>query len=390
MEISPQPLQLFTEAMHIMTTLNLAGVLRTYRYDGVLRAIALNMPSLKALDISQSNVKANAIECLLPTKEKPSSGCPDLIYLNLKKSKFVTVGLLKKIILRLPKLQYLKNALLMKTLAELTEKKMDVDTGRCLRYLYSDCRSQEKYFDVLTRSPVFTRLSNITEVDIVVKEESEIFLRDLLMQLKTVKRLTLSKMSNLQKFLLPALESHGESLEYLHLYYLSGDFNLGDITRICPRLEELTVHCNPDNESDMSNTQTSNDDHVLTCLRKVELLNMDKQICSQATLVSLLKSPCLEEIYCDSVEAMSNDVMFSYLLFLCEGSYVRFSIIKQIVLNCCPNITEEPFVHWLTMDDCMLEFIYIRGPDVNCKELKTAAEMYTKKLSLFAYRYYPL
>ena len=121
MEISPQPLQLFTEAMHHMTTLNLAGVLRTYRYDGVLRAISLNMPNLKALDISQSNVKANAIECLLPTKEKPSSGCPDLIYFSLKKSKFVTVGLLKKIILRLPKLQYLKNVLLMKTLAELTE-----------------------------------------------------------------------------------------------------------------------------------------------------------------------------------------------------------------------------------------------------------------------------
>ena len=387
MKISPKPLLLFTEAMHHTTTLNLSCVLRTVRYDGVIKAIALNMPNLKSLNISQSNVKTNAIECLLPTKENPSRGCPELVYLNLRKSKFVTVGLLKKIVLRLPKLQCLKSALLMKTLAELTEKKMDGDTGRCFRYLHIDwgcgCCCQEKYYDALSRTPMFTRLSNITEVDIVVREESEHFLKEILMQLKTVKRLTLSRLSNFHKFVLPALESNGSCLEYLYFYVLSGDFNVVDVMMTCPRLVELTVHCNSQIESNMSDIQTSND-HRLTCLRKLKLLFMDEQLCSQATLVSLLKSPCLEELHIANVDAVSNDVIFSYLSFLREGSHVRSAKLKQIVLDSCPNITEKPFIHWLSMEDCMLEFIYIQCPNVNCKDLKAAAEKYPKPLTLFA------
>ena len=183
LEVSPKPLQLLTEAMHHMTTLNLSCVLRTGRYDGVLKAISVSMPYLKSLDIPQRAVPANAIELLLPTEGNPPRGCPQLVYLNLMDSLNFTVELLKKILLCLPKLRYLKDALLMKTLTELTEKEMDAETGRCLTYFYSDwscdCCCHEIYYDAFSRAPVFTRLNNITEVGIVATEESEQLLKDL-------------------------------------------------------------------------------------------------------------------------------------------------------------------------------------------------------------------
>ena len=122
------------------TTLNLSVVLRTDRYDGAIRAISLNLPNLRALNISESCVQASAIELPLPTIRNPLRGCSELVVLNLKYNSLVTVKLLKKIILRLPKLQYLKHTLLMKTLSGLTEKEMDED-GRCLRCFYSDSLS---------------------------------------------------------------------------------------------------------------------------------------------------------------------------------------------------------------------------------------------------------
>ena len=380
-------MQLFTEAMPHIAKLNLSGVLCADSYDGVLRAISVSMPNLKALDISRSNVQASAIELLLPTKGNPSSGCTKLAYLNLAKNSFVTVELLKKIILCLPKLRYLKHALLMKTLTELTEEEMDEDTGRCLRYFHSewlcDCCCTTMYYDAFSRAPALTRLGNITEVDIIVIKGSEHFLRDILMQLKKIKRLTLHRLSESHKFLLPVLESNGGCLEYLHLHDLSGGLNLSDVIRTCPRLIQLTVHCNAEKESHKPKIETSKLDPVLTCLRKFNLQFTDEHICSKATLVSLLKSPCLETIYLSNVAAMSNDVIYNYLSFI-YGGYKRSTKLKKIVLDSCPNITEEPFVHWLSMEDCMLEFIFIQCPNVNYKDLKTAAEKYTKALSLFA------
>ena len=372
--------------MHHMTTLNLSAVLCTGRYDGVIRAISENMPNLKALDISESRVQASAIELLLPTKRNPLAGCPELVHLNLIFNSFVTVELLKKIILRLPKLQYLKHALLMKTLTELTEKEINKDTGRCLRCFYSDWSSDQSNnkmcFAALSRAPVFTRFGNITEVDIVVTEESQHFWKDTLMQLKKIQRLTLYSVYETQKYFLPVLESNGGCLEYLNLEYLYGDFDLSDIMRACPRLVELRVACMTYTQSHQPKLKTSQVDCVLTCLRKFELHVIDEYVCSKGTLVSLLKSPCLEEINLTRVDAMSNDVMFNFLSVRCAG-YVRSSKLQIIHLDGCPNITEEPFVCWLDMEDCMLEFLYISSCDkMNSKGLKSAAERYPKPLSL--------
>ena len=394
-EISPTPLQQFIKAMHHMTTLDLTGVLVTDRYDGVLKAISENMPNLKKLNISLSRfqeggIQASAIERLLPTKRNPLRGCPDLVHLNLAYNSFVTVELLKKIILRLPKLQYLKHGLLMKTLTELTEKEMDVDTGRCLRCLYSDwssdCGNNELYYDALSRAPLMTSVRNLTEIDIVVTEESEHFWKEILKQLKKLKLLTLCSVWKSQEFLLPVLKSNGGCLEYLHLYNLSGALDLSDIMRTCPGLVELRVSGASDTQSYKPKIKTSKVDPVLTCLRKLELYSTDEYICSKGTLVSLLKSPCLEKIDLTNVHAMSDDVMFNFLPVLCAG-YRRSSKLNTFYLNSCQNITEEPFVCWFDMDGCMLEFLRIFVCDnVNSTGLKAAAERYPKPLSVYVFQ----
>ena len=386
-KISPKPLQQFTEAMHDMTTLDLTGVLCTDSYDGVIRAISWNMPNLKALNLSESCDQTSAIELLLPTKRNPLRGCPELVHLDLTHNVYVTVELLKKILLRLPKLQYLKHALLMRTLTELTEKEMAVDTGRCLRCFYSDWSGRwsynEMYYDALLRTTLITRFGNITEVDVVVTEQTVHFWKDILMRLKKIQRLTLCSVWESQEFLLPVLKSNGGCLKYLQLDDLSGDLNLSDIIRTCPELVELRVSCASDTQSHQPKIKTSKIDPVLTCLRNFELHFTDEYICSKGTLVSLLKSPCLEEVDLTNVHAMSDDVMFNFLSVLCPG-YRRSSKLKTIYLKSCPNITEEPFVCWLDMEDCMLEFLDISFCDkVNSNGLKAAAERYPKPLSVF-------
>ena len=389
MEISPNPLQKFTKAMHHMTSLSLSCILCNDSFNGVLLAISENMPNLKTLDISlggfeEGGVQTSAIELLLPTRRNPLRGCPELVHLDLSDNAYVTVELLKKIILRLPKLRYLKHGLLMKTLTELTEKEMDVDTGRCLRCFYSDWSSNIKmHFDTLSRTPMLTRFDNITEVDIFVTEESVYFWKEILMQLKKIKRLTVYRVWEFQEYLLPVLESNGEYLEYLHLCHLSGGLDLSDIMRTCPGLVELSVSGDSDTQSQQPKTKTSKVDPVLTCLRKFQLYSTNEYICSKGTLVSLLKSPCLEEIYLSKVEAMSNDAMFNFLSVLRAG-YVGPSKLKTIYLDECPNITEEPFVCWLDMEDCMLEFLRISACNkVHSTGLKAAAERCPKPLSVY-------
>ena len=82
-----------------------------------------------------------------------------------------------------------------------------------MQYLYSkslcDYCCKTMYYDAFSRAPVLTRLSNITEVEIVVGEEAEHLLKDILMRLKVENRLTLSNISNIQNFLLPLLKSRG-------------------------------------------------------------------------------------------------------------------------------------------------------------------------------------
>ena len=365
MDISPQTLHRFTVDMHHMTRLNLSGVLCSDRYNGVLRAISVRMPNLKALDISQSAVQANAIELLLPTKGNFSKGCPELACLNIEDNRFVTVELLKKFILRLPKLRYLVNSLLFQALAELTEEELAEETGRSLEFLYSGipCNwwCQPKDYYALVMASVFPRLTNILEVELNVEEQSEhLLISEVLMSMRKIRKLTLSGMSNFYTTLLPALEANGGYLAVLHLDGVSGGLNVSDITRTCRGLVELTVQCIPGNETHVQAMELSQEDCVLTSLRKLELQFMDKQLCSETTLLSLLLSPSLEELTLCNVETMSDNVMFTYLSIL-RQSYLQSSIVNKIFLMHCQNITEEPFVHWLTMADCtcMLEFMYL-------------------------------
>ena len=169
------------------------------------------------------------------------------------------------------------------------------------------------YYDAFSRAPVLIRFGNLTEVNIVLKEKSEHFWKDVLMQLKKIQQLTLYSVCESQKYLLPVLESTGGCLKYLHLYDLSGDLDLSNIMRTCPGLVELSVSGDSDTQWHKPKIKTSESDPVLTCLRKFKLHLTDEYICSKGTLVSLLKSPCLEDIYLSNVDAMSDDAMFNFL-----------------------------------------------------------------------------
>ena len=378
------PLYKFTIAMPHLTHLNLSSVLRYNNYSDVLRAISTQMPQLTWLDISNSDdVHPDDIEYLLPI-EGCQRGCPKLVYLNINNNVLVNIELLKKIILYLPRLQYLKHSLLMKTLEGLTEQEMGVETARCLRYIQNSKLIDEPIdYTLFLRGPVLPRLCNITEVDILVTEQSDHYIKELLMPLKKIKIMSLDGMSQSREHLLPVLESNGGCLEHLRLHDVSGNLNLNDIIRTCPRLEKLIMQCSSVDESARLKIETSEVDHVLTCLRKVYLQCSDS-LCSEATLLSVLKSSSLEEIFLLNIDAVSDAVIFNYLSYLC-GCYVRSSKVKKFFSYSCQSITEAPFVSWLAMKECMLEYLYLEDCSmINGSVLKNAVEKYPKFLSLFA------
>ena len=94
------------KTMSHMIVLKLGGVLQDSSYDDVLMAISTSMPQLKQLDIAEAKVSPSAISYLLPTEGPPRRGCPELEAISLLKIKGVDVMLLKKIIMGLPKLQF--------------------------------------------------------------------------------------------------------------------------------------------------------------------------------------------------------------------------------------------------------------------------------------------
>ena len=116
-----EPLREFMENMPQMTTLSQSGVLNNKHYGDVITAIAENMPNLASLDISQSSIKPSSIERLLPTKLYPQRGCQKLIHLNMKNCKYVTVELLRTILVCLPNLEVLNNALMIEALVDLAK-----------------------------------------------------------------------------------------------------------------------------------------------------------------------------------------------------------------------------------------------------------------------------
>ena len=106
-----------------ITKLTLTEAKYDDKCDGLLKAIAYNLHHMKYLDISDSEVDAKAIEYLLPSDDNALGGCPELVHLDLCSVQNVDVELLKRILLALPKLRFLKHELLVNALGDLTEER---------------------------------------------------------------------------------------------------------------------------------------------------------------------------------------------------------------------------------------------------------------------------
>ena len=363
----------FCGAMPHLTILNLSRADNNdhkNNYDGVLRAIAGNMHHLKYLDISNCTTEPKAIEYLLPTENNSVGGCPELVSLFLFNVKSIDVNLLKKIILALPKLESLAHELFVNALVDLTEEEMDVDTARALDRLNSWIIQQDKSlpllrYDILTKSPVFQRLNNnINTVEILInkwEQKQSAPVANVLMSLTKLKNMTLWGISEARTHMLPVLEAIGDRLQFLNLHDKSRSLSLQDIMRTCPKLVELTLFYNG-----VKNLQENgihiNYDHtemacmqpVLNYLTEIDIVNMDKQMCSADMLTALLQSPGLNIIHLDYLEAMSDDVMFNVLS---SPGGVALSKVHRFSLTKCSMITAAPFIDWLTKDNCTLQYM---------------------------------
>ena len=381
---SPPALEKFCQTMKTISELYVYSVDDKNNYDGVLRAIATNMPDLKRLNIPNCTVEAKAIECLLPT-EGGSRGCPKLVELNLSHITNGDVMLLKKIILALPNLRSLTHDLFVDALMALTEDEMGVDTARSLDTLDVPERSMGSpsiRYDILVRSPVFPRLiNNITNVDIVIGEQEErecALIADVLMSMTKLRVLSLWGTSEARKHFLPVLESIGDQLQDLDLHEISRSLSLHDVMRTCPQLVDLQLCHYQGDESALENVLNMHDDQiekpskmpVLQCLTRVHIETMDKQICSADMLIALLQSPKLNSIHLSNLGAMSDDVMFNVL-----SSPAALSNVTEFEVYFCPLLTAAPFVHWIDREKCLLkDFSFSKHDNIDYKILRDVAE----------------
>ena len=391
MNISPTALEKFCVAMPRMTTLRLPCVGDKNGYEGAIRAISANMHHLEKLDIYRYLADAKSIECLLPTKDNALGGCPDLVHLNLR-SQHGSVELMKKIILTLPKLRFLCHLTLVNALGELTEEEMDVDTARHINSLYAIlfyntsiyCYAHQRY-DILLKSPAFQRIkNNITSVDIYInsnieagEQKQSAFLVDVLMSLPTLKSIRLKYTSATYKHVLPLLESIGDRIEYLDLSNDSGHLRMQDVMRTCRNLVELTSYSG--NSKHQEQEAWPGKLPVLHYLTSITLQHMDQYACSADMLVALLQSPNLIKITIQNLKVMTDDVMFRALSYSPGGAAI--SKVTDFTLTECPLITAAPLVHWLTKDNCSLQYISVaRCMKVDYETLKAAAERYPRAL----------
>ena len=383
---SPTALENLFPAMHHITKLTIKEAEYDDKCEGLLRAIAANLYHLKYLDLSDGVVDPKAIEYILPTEGNALGGCPDLVHLDLHEAEDVDVELLKKIILALPKLRFLRHDLMVNALGNLTEEEMGVDTARhlknlCAHYCYSPVR-----FDRLAKSPAFQRLkNNITKVhlDAPLAEEGQqeaASLADVLMCLPKLTNVTLCDISEEHHHVSFLLASIGERLEYLAFYGLSGNRSIQDIMSTCKNLVELGIGeyslINVSNRH-LEQTEKPNKLPLLKYLREINLHSINKDVCSADMLIALLQSPNLETVSLFHVEAMSDDVMFNVLSSRCctaLSKVTKFSVAS-------PLLTAEPLVQWLNRDYCSLEQIFLRECEkVDYQMLRAAAENYPRAL----------
>ena len=379
-------LQRFCAAMPHIRKLNLACADPKIKYDGILRAIAANMPHLKYLDICDCIYRPKAIECLLPTRDNVLGGCPELVELDLVGNTHVGVKLLKKIILALPKLRNLKHELLVNALGSLKKKEMSVDTARSMSSLYARHVNHSPIrFSTLAKSPVFQRIKNniaTVNLDTTIdgKRQNRSALANILMSLPKLRSVSLYGISEERDEVLPWLASIGNRVEYLKLDDFSVNLSVQDIMETCSNLVDLSITYRPTEIYSLENDNNRNQDplenpskmHVLHYLTKINLINMNKETCSASMLVALLQSSWVNKIHLMNIEVMTDDVMFNALSSRgCDS----LSKVTEFTVAKCPLITAAPFAHWFTRDNCSLQYmVFYKCEKIDYDELSDAAE----------------
>ena len=338
------------------------------------------MIQIQWLDISNCAFEPSALEYLLPRKDNGRGGCPELMVLKIWGIPGVEVLLLKKLILGLHKLRCLAHGLLINALVKLTDTDMGADTLRSMAALYAANTSMK---DILSTSPAFQRLGNITKVvlDSIQCENTQSIISNALISLKRLKIIVLVGIKNPSKKVLPALEEIGHRLECLLLYKTSGHLNIYDIMRTCPILEEFGLsYTSHDTDSHGHLSENSRQLPVLYNLKTLCLGILSKDMCSVPTLIALLASPRLEDVYLQDIEAMCDDVILNVLSFdgwSCAplSRVVRFILFSDV-------ISEVPFVQWLAQKKCILEKLFlIKCKKLDAKVLRAAAKNYPKALN---------
>ena len=358
------------------------------KHDGLLKAIATNLHQLKYLDISKSEVDPKAIEILLPTDDNALGGCPELVYLDLCSIQNVDVELLKKIILALPKLRFLKHELLINALGNLTEEEMGEDTARYLNTLYSRNVHSPISFDLLAKSPAFQRLkNNITTVDLDAptadeEQQASVLLVDILMWMPKLTNVTLCRISEARHHVTSLLEYIGDRLKYLIFFDFSGNLNVLDIMRTCRNLVELTIlpglkENNPDSSLTLDNDCNRHHNQVekprnLPVLKYLTELNLyHNDVCNADMLTALLQSPNLTHIDLCNLDVMSDDVMFNALS---SHGCSALSKVTEFLVSDCQLLTQAPFAHWLSRDNCSLQYIDFQDcKNIDYQKLRDAA-----------------
>ena len=277
---------------------------------------------------------------------------------------------------------------------------MDVDTARylntlCAHLVYGMRHLSSMRYGILVKSAVFQRLNkNITTVkiqatsDAIGRRKEFELLVDALMLLPKLRQLTLGAIYEAHKYVLPLLESIEDHLVYLKLYALTGNMSIHDLMRTCSNLVQLSLsnhQCKNDSLGNNSykhhdQIQKPNKQPVLHYLTEIYLNILDEGMCNADMLIALLQSPNLNKITLRYLEAMSDDVMWNVLS---SGGCTALSKVTEFTVYECPWITAEPLVHWLTKENCSLQFMmFTRCEKMDCHILRDAAEKYPRDLMI--------
>ena len=381
------------KTMSHMTDLNLAGVLQDRSYDEVLMAISTSMPQLKTLDIADAKVSTNAISYLLPTEGPPRRGCPELKAINLLRIKGIDVMFLKKLIMGLPKLQFVGHLLMINVLAELTDEEAQTSSNSFnsleeLRVpgLLDDCTKIP--FDILQKAPKFAMTCNISKVSVCAKGRTYLPLAELLLSLAKLDSISLFNLSNCHvEGLLMVLKSKGHQLKDLHLFGIIQFVSLHDIVRTCPSMRNLTLSYSVDydfgDDSGKDQERQLVEPIVLPSLKdlvSIRLEHLKEQICPSEVLDALLVSPSLSDIKLTAIETVFTDSILNVLSCSPLGSPALTSV-RDFQVKKCPNITAEPFVRLLAMHDTKIDKLHIKDCDMVDEDvLHEAVKKYSRPL----------